>query len=72
MYPPENVESQMSNEMGVRAGVSVNAANDLVVFTAKLPNGIKTRLKVAAAKSGKKQQEILAEAILSWMEVKGF
>ncbi|EBA6160832.1 hypothetical protein BIW22_24910 [Salmonella enterica] len=56
---------------GVRAGVSVNANSDWVVFTGKLPQAIKVRLKVAAARMGKKQQDILAEAVEAWMNEKG-
>ncbi|EDY2029996.1 hypothetical protein GTB64_004438 [Salmonella enterica] len=61
----------MANEENVRAGGSEDTSK-LVVFTGKLPEAIKTRLKVAAARSGRKQQDILAEAVLSFLDVKGF
>ncbi|EJG5415732.1 hypothetical protein NAD41_002371 [Salmonella enterica] len=55
----------------LRAGVSANASSEWVVFTGKLPQAIKARLKIAAAKSGKKQQELLAEAVTAFLDVKG-
>ncbi|EMD0638817.1 hypothetical protein VPZ60_004233 [Salmonella enterica] len=61
----------MSNQNDVRAGVSVNASSDWVVFTGKLPQQLKKKLKVVSAQTGRKQQEILAEALESYMSVKG-
>ncbi|EAM1616282.1 ribbon-helix-helix domain-containing protein [Salmonella enterica] len=55
----------------VRAGVSVNATNDWVALTVKLPNEIKKKLKVVSAETGVKQQEILAEAVAQWMARNG-
>lgn len=61
----------MAGVSAVRAGVSANANSEWVVFTGKLPQAMKTKLKVAAAQMGRKQQEILAEAIQAWMELNG-
>ena len=55
---------------GVR--VSANASSEWVVFTGKLPQAVKKKLKVVSAQVGQKQQEILAEALEMWMAQKGF
>lgn len=62
----------MAELAGVRAGVAANTSNNWKVFTGKLPEALKKKLKVVSAQTGQKQQEILAEAIQAWMEVKGF
>ncbi|ENQ1546154.1 hypothetical protein ACEOHC_003966 [Salmonella enterica] len=56
------------------AGVemSANAAADWTVFTGKLPQDLKKKLKVVSAETGRKQQEILAEAIARWMNHEGY
>ena len=61
----------MSNRNEVGAGVSVNAASDWVVFTGKLPQELKKKLKLASAETGRKQQEIVAEAVEAWMATQG-
>lgn len=61
----------MSNRNEVGAGVSANAASDWVVFTGKLPQELRKKLKMISAETGRKQQEILAEALGEWIEVKG-
>lgn len=43
-----------------------------VVFTGKLPAQMKKQLKIVAAQTGIKQQEIVADAVKSWMKLKGF
>lgn len=53
------------------AAKMVGKAITWVVFTGKLPAEIKTQLKVAAAKTGIKQQEIVAEAVEQWIKAKG-
>ncbi|ECN9265173.1 hypothetical protein ACLMYS_003829 [Salmonella enterica] len=55
-----------------RAGVSANANSEWVVFTAKLPQALKKKLKVVAAQCGQKQQEIVAQAVEKWMTENGF
>ncbi|EIW6162775.1 hypothetical protein MF451_003772 [Salmonella enterica subsp. enterica serovar Saintpaul] len=55
-----------------RAGVSANANSEWVVFTAKLPQALKKKLKVVAAECGQKQQEIVAAAVEMWMTQNGF
>ncbi|EDL8065295.1 hypothetical protein CTA21_24580 [Salmonella enterica] len=61
----------MANTATVRAGISVNASNEWTVFTGKLPQDLKKKLKMTSAETGKKQQEILAEAIELWMSKEG-
>ncbi|EPT1451965.1 hypothetical protein ACVOZ6_003553 [Escherichia coli] len=61
----------MANTATVRAGISVNASNDWTVFTGKLPQALKKKLKMTSAETGRKQQEILAEAIELWMTKEG-
>lgn len=55
-----------------RSALALNPSSDWKVFTGKLPEALKKKLKVVSAETGQKQQEILAEAIQAWMEVKGF
>ncbi|MCU6682451.1 hypothetical protein M8320_10615 [Leclercia sp. H6W5] len=62
----------MAATRGVRAGVSVNARSEWVAFTAKLPQALKKKLKIAAAECGRKQQEIVAQAVEKWMNENGF
>lgn len=62
----------MAATSGARAGVSANANSDWVVFTAKLPQALKKKLKIAAAECGRKQQEIVAQAVEKWMSENGF
>lgn len=54
------------------AAVAGKASSDWVVFTGKLPQDMKRKLKMVAAQTGEKQQEILADAIRQWMQAKGF
>lgn len=54
------------------AGMTANATADWVVFTGKLPQEVKRKLKVVAAQTGVKQQEIVADAVRQWMTEKGF
>lgn len=61
----------MSSAEAVRAGSSVNASNEWVVFTGKLPQELRQKLKVASASLGRKQQEIVAEAVERWMATQG-
>lgn len=58
----------MSNANEQRAGVSANASSEWVVFTGKLPQELRKKLKVAAASLGIKQQDIVAEAVEQWMQ----
>ncbi|WP_039030035.1 hypothetical protein [Leclercia adecarboxylata] len=62
----------MAATRGARAGVSANANSEWVVFTAKLPQALKKKLKIAAAECGQKQQEIVAQAVEMWMAANGF
>ncbi|EGD6457160.1 hypothetical protein IAJ44_004220 [Salmonella enterica] len=59
----------MGSQVG--AGVSANAASEWVALTVKLPNEIKKKLKIVAAQTGVKQQEILADAVAQWMTKNG-
>lgn len=61
----------MTNRTG-GAAVSANSTNEWVVFTGKLPQDIKRKLKVVAAQTGEKQQDIVADALKQWMQAKGF
>ncbi|EAW2493037.1 hypothetical protein KS527_004486 [Salmonella enterica] len=61
----------MSNASEARAGLSANASSEWVVFTGKLPQDLKTKLKVASASLGRKQQEIVAEAVQKWLATQG-
>ncbi|EIP9221003.1 hypothetical protein LT875_002449 [Salmonella enterica] len=62
----------MASTTTAGAGVSANAAADWTVFTGKLPQALKKKLKMVSAETGKKQQEILAEAIARWMNHEGY
>lgn len=62
---------EMKQVSAAGVAVSVNAASDLVVFTGKLPQALKVKLKVVSAQIGMKQQDILAEALSLWMQKKG-
>ncbi|MBZ0059612.1 MULTISPECIES: hypothetical protein [unclassified Leclercia] len=61
----------MSNASAARAGLSANASSEWVVFTGKLPQELKTKLKVASAALGRRQQEIVAEAVEKWLAKQG-
>ncbi|EAO3412042.1 hypothetical protein D0Q53_20865 [Salmonella enterica] len=62
----------MASVSAVPAAVSANASSDWVVFTGKLPQEVKKKLKVVAAEMGIKQQELLAKAVELWMTQNGF
>jgi len=51
---------------------TAGAPTQWVVFTGKLPAQTKRQLKIVAAQTGIKQQEIVAEAVRCWMRLKGF
>ena len=62
----------MPNSQTAGAVKSVNASNEWVVFTGKLPQAMKRKLKIVAAEMNMKQQEILKEALEQWIMAKGF
>ncbi|EAB4417265.1 hypothetical protein D7B12_17700 [Salmonella enterica] len=69
--PPKLTEVAMASTRNAGAGVSVNSTNEWVVFTGKLPQVIKKKLKLASAEVGRKQQEIVAEALEAWLAKNG-
>ena len=62
----------MSRQVNEGAGVSANASKDWVVFTGKLPQALRKKLKLISVETDRKQQDIVAEALETWIAQQGF
>jgi hypothetical protein len=64
----ENTESKQAGKRASQSANSEGRGGEVVTITHRIPGDLRDRLKIAAVRLGRREQDIVAAALAAWLD----